>query len=262
MKFKDCFVPPKITSRFLHVWQRNFLHYRKTWMVSLLWTCLEPLMYLGAIGYGLGSYVSNMGGHSYVEFFFPGILTSTAMMVAFFEGTYGCFAKLNFQKTYATIMMSPVSAEEIVVGEILWTASKGLFGACGVALVASFLGLVDSWRIFPVLLILFGVSWFFAGLAMIVTTWVRNYDAFIYYISGFIIPMSLVSGIYFPIEQLPNGIRHLTWLLPLTHAVSAVRGVLSVGFTWQAFAHVALILFIGWLCMNIAIWRVRNKLVR
>lgn len=262
MTWKELIKAPQVGKGCLRVWQRNLLHYKKTWMISLLWTCLEPLMYLGAIGYGLGSYVSNMGGQSYIEFFFPGILTSTAMMVSFIEGTYGNYTKLTYQKTYATILLAPVSAEDIVVGEILWTSSKGLFGACGVALIASLFGLVDSFMIIPALFVLLVVSWLFSGLAMIVTSWVRNYDSFVYFTSGFIIPMSLLAGIYFPVDQLPAGLQQFAWALPLTHGVSAVRGLLSQGFTWSFLLHISLLLLASWICMNIAIHRIRQRLIQ
>ncbi|MBX3041889.1 MAG: ABC transporter permease [Bdellovibrionaceae bacterium] len=262
MKLKEIFIPPRLHKGVLHVWLRNFLYYRKTWVASILWTCLEPLMYLGAIGYGLGSYVSNIDGGSYIEFFFPGILCFTAMFVSFIDGTYGNFAKFTYQKTYQTIMLSPVSPEEVVVGEILWTTSKGFFGACGVALVGSLLGLVDSWRIFPTLLFLFSVSWLFSSIAMIVTSIVRNYDSFIYWTSGFLTPMSLIAGVYFPIGQLPDGLRHAAWILPLTHALAAVRDILDGALTWRSALSVFLVLFFGWVLTNVAIHRIRRKLLR
>lgn len=262
MKLRQLFFTPKIERGFIRVWQRNFLHYKKTWIISLLWTILEPLMYLGGIGYGLGSYVNNMGGSSYVEFFFPGILCFTAMMVSFFEACYGNFTKLTWQKTYSTIMLTRVSPEEIVFGELLWVATKGFLGACGVTVVASVLGLVDTWRILPALLILSLVSWLFSALGMIVTSIVRGYDSFVYFTSGFIVPMSLVSGIYFPLEQLPPGFRYLTWLLPLTHGVQAVRATL-VGGNWDTVAiHVVILFIAGWVAMNVAIQRIRDKLLK
>lgn len=254
--------PPSVTRACLRVWQRDFLFYRKTWAISFLWTMLEPLMYLGAIGYGLGSYVTQMGGVSYVEFFLPGILCSTAMTVAFFEGTYGCYTKLTWQKTYSTILLTRISPEEIVVGELLWTASKGFFGACGVAVVAALLGLIQTWHIFPGLLTLFFVSWLFATLGMIVTSIVRSYDSFIYSTSGFLIPMSLISGTYFPIEQLPIGLKQLAWVLPLTHGVVAVRELLSGDDFLSAGLHTLLLAGMGWIAMNYAIVRIRQKLIK
>jgi lipooligosaccharide transport system permease protein len=203
-----------------------------------------------------------MNGGSYIEFFFPGLLAYTAMFVPFVESTYGNFTKLNYQKTYSTIMLTRVSPEEIVLGEMFWTASKGFFGTCGMILVASFFGLIDSWRIFPALFILFAVSWLFSGFGMIVTTMVKNYDQFVYFMSGVIIPMSLIAGIYFPLEQLPDGIRHAAWVLPLTHAVAAIRALLSRGFSWPVGLHFALLLLMGWIVMNIAVRRLRTILVK
>ncbi|HEY8271473.1 MAG TPA: ABC transporter permease [Pseudobdellovibrionaceae bacterium] len=262
MKFVEIIRPPKINSGFIRVWSRNFLYFRKTWTVSLFWVVLEPLMYLGAIGFGLGAFVSNINGHSYVDFFFPGLLCSTGMMVAFFEGTYGGFTKLTHQRTYSTIMLTRIGPEEIAFGELLWSCTKGYFSVCGVALVAAFFGLIDTWRIFPALAVLLILCWLFSSIAMIMTSIARNYDSFIYSTSGFIVPMSLLSGTYFPIEQLPGGLKYLAYLFPLTHAVQAVRGLLQEGFTTAVSIHVLVLLVLGLLLMNIAIYRIRHKLLK
>lgn len=262
MKISELFRPPSLSRGFLRVWQRNFLFYRKTWIIQLLWTVFEPLMYLGAIGYGLGAYISGMDGHSYVEFFFPGILCSTAMTVAFFDGTYGAFTKLTWQKTYSTTMLTRISPEEVVFGELLWTTTKAFFSSIGVVLVAACFGLVESWRILPALLILFATSWLFSALAMIVTSIVKNYDSFIYSTSGFIIPMSLVSGIYFPIDQLPVGLKQIVWILPLSHSVSAVRETIAGGSIGKILLHTFFLLVIGWIAANYAIIRIRRKLLK
>ncbi|HRO67646.1 MAG TPA: ABC transporter permease [Pseudobdellovibrionaceae bacterium] len=106
------------------------------------------------------------------------------------------------------------------------------------------------------------MSWLFSSIAMIVTSIVRNYDSFIYWTSGFLTPMSLIAGVYFPIGQLPDGLRHAAWLLPLTHAVAAVRDILSGTPTWKSALSMGLVLFFGWIFMNIAIQRIRRKLLR
>lgn len=262
MKFKDYFSFPQVNSGAFRVWSRNFLYFKKTWLVSLFWIVLEPVIYLGAIGFGLGAFVNNMGGIPYIEFFFPALLSTTAMMVAFFEGTYGNYTKLTHQKTYATIMLTRVGPEEIVAGELLWAASKGFFGVMGVTIVALFFGLIDSYRILLALPILFLLSALFSCLGMIFTSIARNYDSFIYSTSGLIVPMSLLSGTYFPLEQLPGGLRYLAYLFPLTHGVSAVRGVLNHGLTWMVGLHVLVLLLATWICMNISFYRIRRKLLK
>ncbi|WP_415063544.1 ABC transporter permease [Bdellovibrio sp.] len=262
MKFKEYFAIPKVNSGALQVWSRNFLYFKKTWLVSLFWIVLEPVIYLGAIGFGLGAFVNNMNGFSYIEFFFPALLSTTAMMVAFFEGTYGNYTKLTHQKTYATIMLTRVGPEEIVAGELLWAASKGFFGVMGVTLVAMFFGLIDSYRIILALPILFLLSALFSCIGMIFTSFARNYDSFIYSTSGLIVPMSLLSGTYFPLEQLPTGLRYVAYLFPLTHAVSAVREVLHKGPTLWVGVHALVLLVATWVCMNISFFRIRRKLLK
>ncbi len=231
-------------------------------MVSLFWIVLEPVIYLGAIGFGLGAFVDNMEGLSYIEFFFPALLSTTAMMVAFFEGTYGNYTKLTHQKTYATIMLTRVGPEEIVAGELLWAASKGFFGVVGVTMVAMFFGLIDSYRIILALPILFLLSSLFSCIGMIFTSFARNYDSFIYSTSGLIVPMSLLSGTYFPLEQLPVGLRYVAYLFPLTHGVSAVREVLHNGPTTVVAIHILVLLIATWIFMNIAFFRIRKKLLK
>ncbi|AFX99838.1 ABC transporter permease [Bdellovibrio bacteriovorus] len=262
MKLKDCFTIPKVDSGATKVWSRNFMYFKKTWLVSLFWIVLEPVIYLGAIGFGLGAFVNNMGGMSYIEFFFPALLSTTAMMVAFFEGTYGNYTKLTHQKTYATIMLTRVGPEEIVAGELLWATSKGFFGVIGVTIVALFFGLIDSYRILLALPILFLMSALFSCIGMILTSYARNYDSFIYSTSGLIVPMSLLSGTYFPLDQLPAALRYVAYLFPLTHAVAAVREVLHQGPTLWVLIHVLILLAATWICMNIAFFRIRKKLLK
>ncbi len=262
MRFKDYFITPKFNRGSLRVWSRNFLYFKKTWLVSAFWIVLEPVFYLGAIGFGLGSFVSNMGGLTYIEFFFPALLCSTAMMVAFFEGTYGSFTKLTHQKTYATIMMTRIGPEEIVAGELLWAASKGFIGVLGVAIVALFFGLIDSYRIILVLPILFLLCGLFSCAAMILTSFAHNYDSFIYSTSGLIVPMSLLSGTYFPLDQLPIGLRYIAYLFPLTHAVAAVRGILHQGFSAMIGVHILVLIITTWIFMNIAFHRLHKRLLK
>ncbi len=245
---------------FFRVWQRNFFHFRKTWTVSLFWIVLEPLMYLGAIGYGLGSFVNNMGGHSFIDFYFPGLLCSTAMMVSFFEGTYSNYTKLTYQKLYATIMMAPLSPEEIIYGELLWSTSKGVFGVIGVVFVSFFFGLVDSWRILPDLLILTLTACLFSCAAMAVISYAKNYDSFIFATSGFIVPMSLISGTYFPIETLPTAIKIIAYALPLSHSIHAVRMILSDNINWTLGIHLIYLFVVGLILMKWSVRRISARL--
>jgi lipooligosaccharide transport system permease protein len=139
------------------VWYRNFLFFRKTFFVTLFWTVLEPLMYLTALGYGFGQYVPPIENLSFIDFYFPGLLCTTAMFVSYFEATYPNYTKLSYQKTYFTMLLTPLTVSQILAGEVLWAATKGMIGVFGVAIVASAFGLFH-FELFLTLPILFLLS--------------------------------------------------------------------------------------------------------
>lgn len=261
MNWKIFITLPQVSKSAYKVWQRNFLYFKKNIGTSFFWIIFEPVVYLSAIGFGLGSFVNQMNGVSYIEFFFPALLSTTAMMVSFFEGTYGNFTKLTHQKTYTTIMLTKVGPDDIVIGELLWSASKAFIGVCGVIFIASFFGLVDSFRIIVALPVLFLIAWLFSCLAMIMTSLAVNYDSFIYATSGFIMPMSLLSGTYFPIDQLPGFVRFLSYLSPLTHGVSAVRAIIKGEYNQWIFLHIFILAILGYIAMQFAIHRIKNKIL-
>ena len=93
----------------LPVWWRNFSMYRRTWKITILPNFFEPLLYLLSIGIGVGAYVSSMGGVSYAAFLAPGLVAVAAMNGASFEVTYNAFVRLNFEKTYASMLTTPIN---------------------------------------------------------------------------------------------------------------------------------------------------------
>lgn len=261
MRALEAIALPQTSVGVWRIWQRNFRHYRKTWLASLLWTCAEPFMYLTALGFGLGAYVQNIQGRSYVEFFFPGLLCMSAMTVSFFETTYAAYPKLRGRGVYAASVLSRISADDIALGEILWSACKAFFGCVGIVAAAAVFGIVDSLMIFPALVGLFLVSWLFASLGLIATSTVQSENSFVYFTSGLLIPMSLLSGVYFPMEQLPLALQAVSWTLPLAHASSLTRGLISGSPGWIQAVNVAFLLIGAILAGNVAVNLFRRRLM-
>lgn len=252
---------PNEWSQVGNVWYRNWRQFIRSWSISLFWILLEPTVILGSIGFGIGAYITQMGGVSYADFFFPALLCSTTMMVSYFEATYSNFSKLTYQQVYRTILLAPVETRELVAGEILWAATKGTISSVGIVVVAAPMGLIDSWRIIPAFAGIFMTALVFAALGMLVTSIVKNYDQIIYPTSGLIVPMSLLSGTYFPIDQLPIALKYAVYLLPLTHSVAMVRGMLLKGFEWMQLYHF-LVLFIVFIPLfRTTVKRIHRKLV-
>jgi len=213
----------------LKIWMRNFLVFKRQWLASLLWVIGEPVMYLGAIGFGLGAFVNTIGGKSYVEFYYPGLLCHTAILVSFFEATYGAYNKLVEQKLFQNLKLAPLRTRDILAGEILWCTSKGFIAVLGVMMIGAFFGLstVTSLLALPIFIFL---SFVFTCLGMIFTALAKNYNSFIYSTSSLIVPLSLIAGIYFPMEQLPLLLRWLSYLSPLTQGLELVRAISDLNF--------------------------------
>jgi len=184
------------------------------------------------------------------------------MMVSFFESTYGNFSKLTYQKIYVTMILAPVSSQQIVAGEILWAATKGTLSAIGVALVAIPFGLVSSMMILPVLGVIFLTALLFSALGMIVTSMVKNYDSIIYPTSGLIVPMSMLSGTYFPLDQMPTLLKILVYVFPLTHSVALSRALMLHSFNWYQLLHIVYILVVTAILIRIGSRRISERLIQ
>ena len=228
----------------IQVWRRNFLFFKKTFLVSLFWTIFEPLMYLAAFGFGFGRYIPPIEGLPFIDFYFPGLLCSTVMMVCYFESTYPNYTKLTHQKTFATMMLAPLSSTQILLGEVFWAATKGLIGATSVMLVSVFFGLATMKFIF-IFPVLFVLSLIFSAFGLIIVSLAKNYDSFVFSTSGFIIPLSLISGTYFSLKDMPQLIQWLAYAFPLSHAVLLVRNLMSsrINMMWDLMHFAVLIVY-------------------
>src|SRR4028118_987733 len=141
------------------VWQRNVTIFKKYWKSIMFPNFVEPLLYLGALGLGLGAFIQGGGinGQEYVAFIAPGLLASNAMFAASFESTFDTFVKLRFDKVYDAIITTPVNAEDVVAGEYLWAGTRSALYGTAFLIVLVALGLVSSpWAVLipPALLVI------------------------------------------------------------------------------------------------------------
>jgi len=211
------------TWRARHIWYRDWAVFKKYAITNILPYFAEPLLFILAMGYGLGMFVGQIGGVSYAQFLAPGILSSSAMFAASYECTYSTYVRMIFQQTFEAVLCTPVSIEDIVLGEVVWGATKSLISGVCIFIVIGALGLVrlESALIIIPVVVLAGLM--FASLSLFFTSIVPSMDAFNYYFTLLLSPMFLVSGVFFPIDQLPMVVKDLAWLLPLTHAVKVIR---------------------------------------
>lgn len=237
-----------ISYRAWRVFWRNFVVFRKTWLTNIMFNFLEPLLYLAAMGYGMGHYIPAIQGMSYPQFLAPGLVASSAMWATASECTYDSFVRMKFQKTYHAIVATPVSLEEVVVGEMLFGTFKSVLYGTVILVVIFLVGLVQSPAalLVPAVLVLCGLV--YAELGMIWTGLVPKIDTFSYFFTLIITPMFLFSGIFFPLDALPAFIQRLAWLIPLYHVVELIRSLVMGNLSAVLLVHIA------WLMVFMAIF--------
>lgn len=209
--------------RAFRVWQRNFTVFTKLYKSSLALNFAEPILYLWAMGLGLGAYVKEINGVPYINFIAPGMIASSAMFAAVYECTYGTFVRMTYQKTFDAILATPVNIYDLVAGELMWGAAKSVLYGTIIMIVISALGLVDSAAIIGVLPILFISGLIFAEISMIFVAIVPGIDSFNYFYTLFMTPMFLFSGIFFPLDTLPPLVTKIAFFTPLYHLVNVCR---------------------------------------
>lgn len=260
---KSLFRLPALSSLCWTVWQRDIDVYKKTFKVNFVPPLLEPILYLLALGFGLGYFVKEIDGIPYARFIAPALFSITTMFAAFFECTYASFVRMYYQKTFDAIIATPVNLDEVVAGEMLSGATKAFINGGIVLGVIAVFGLVDLRYALMLLPFAFLAGLLFAALGMIATALVPSIDSFNYPVFLFITPMFLFSGTFFPISILPDAVQAFAYgLLPLTHVVKIARG-LTLGTP-----DISLLLSLSWmigvlaLTFILAINLMRRRLIR
>jgi lipooligosaccharide transport system permease protein len=209
--------------RALRVWQRNFKVYTKLYKSSLALNFVEPVLYLAALGLGLGTFVKEIEGIPYINFIAPGIIASSAMFAAAYECTYGTYVRMFYQKTFDAILATPVNMDDLIAGELIWGASKSvLYGTIIITVISAF-GLVSSPLILTAIPVLFLSGLIFSEISMMFVAIVPGIDSFNYFYTLFLTPMFLFSGIFFPINTLPLLVSKIAFFTPLYHVVNVCR---------------------------------------
>ena len=260
---------PQLSLRFWPVFLRNLLVWRKLAIPSLVGNIAEPLMWLVAFGYGMGALVGQvtLPGPTgnvqvpYILFLASGSICMSAMQAASFEALYSAFSRMHVQKTWDGIMNAPVTLDDIVLAEMLWAAFKALFTVTAILGVMLALGISYSPKLLVAWPVLLGVGITFSCLALIFNALAKGYDFFTYYFTLFLTPMMFLSGIFFPLEQLPVVVRTISQWLPLTNAVELVRPLFMDQWPTHALRHVAVLVAyaVGGFWLALALTRKRFR---
>jgi lipooligosaccharide transport system permease protein len=217
------YAAPHVTRRFWPVVMRNLLVWKKLAGPSVLGNIAEPLITLVAFGYGVGSLIGQIDGMPYIQYLASGSVAVSAALAATFEALYSAYSRMAVQKTWDSILNAPVALDDIVFAEMLWAAIKALFSCAAILVVIFVLGISRAPSMLLALPVLGLAGITFASLALVFNALAKGYDFFTYYFTLVITPMTFLSGVYFPISQMPEWLQVVAQVLPLKAAVDLIR---------------------------------------
>jgi len=231
----------------LRVLEHHLTVYRRTWKGSVFMSFVSPVLFLTAMGLGLGSLISRgpvrtVDGVSYLAFLAPGLLAASAMQSAFVETTYPIMARLQWERTYEGMLATPIAVLDVLAGEFGWLAFRLALGSGAFFLVMLVFGTIHS-----VLGLLAIAAAVLTGLAfaapILAWTATRRTDQSFALIGRFVItPLFLLGGVFFPLHQLPQLLQGIAWLTPLAHGAALARSLSLAELNASAFVHLAVLL--------------------
>jgi lipooligosaccharide transport system permease protein len=255
-----------ISWRSWDAWRRNKDVFLKTWKTNFLPPFIEPILYLLAMGFSFGAAVTlpPYEGReiSYVAFLAPGLVAISIMNNSFYECTYGSFVRMHYQKTFDAMIATPLSIEDVMIGEVLWGATKAMINASIVLVVIAAVGAAS----FPGLLLIPVIAFFgglmFSSMALIFTAIVPNIDSYNYPFFLFITPMFLLSGTFFPLSLLPSWAAVGAYALPLTHVTTLTRDLCLNMFTINSVISIVYIAVLALVLTLTAVFMMKRRLIR
>lgn len=237
--------------------------YRKDLIANISPTIADPAFIMISLGFGLGTYLTNIEGMSYMQYLAPGLTVATSLFTSFFESSYGFFVRMTYENVFKAMLTTPIGVREVVIGEMLWVGLKGAVMAVCVAIVLALFGLMTNPFLIPlVLLVGFFVALPCGAMGLLATALVNNINQFQTVYSFLIAPLYFLSGIFFPISQMAAPVRLIAEFFPLIHGVRLAQSIF-----WAKDVPETLLMSGGILVLQsaffcgIAYWRIKKKLV-
>jgi lipooligosaccharide transport system permease protein len=254
--------PPLLSLRFIPVWRRNVLVWRKLAVASVLGNIADPLLYMLALGFGIGSLIGEVNGMSYVAFIGTGMVCQSAMFTASFEGMYSAFSRMHVQRTWEGIINAPIALDDVVLAEWIWCASKSVISTIAILGVIMLLGYGHTWLALWVLPVGLLVGLVFGAAGLVMNALAPNYDFFTYFFTLVLTPMLLLSGVYFPVAQMPDWLATVSAFLPLKHAIDLARPLMLGRVPQDVLLHVVVLLGYAAAAYYAAVVLTRRRLLK
>jgi lipooligosaccharide transport system permease protein len=223
-----------------YVLEYHLVNYRRTWRSSALSSFVLPLLTMLGFGVGVGAYVrGGIDGVPYLDWMVPGLIASTAMQIAIGQSSWPVFSYFEWLRSYSAQAAAPLRISDILGGHLAFALFRVLTTTLAFLLVTTAFGTMHSWWALAVLPIagLVGLAVATPTFAYSASVHSDSYLAILFRVG--VIPMSLFSGAFFPVESLPLPLRWVAYALPLWHGIDLTRAAtLGIAPAWSTTGHV------------------------
>lgn len=247
----------------MHITLRNWTVYKKDLIANISPTIADPALIMVSLGLGLGTFITDVKGMSYMQYLAPGLTVATALFTSFFESSYGFYVRMSYENVFKAMLTTPIGVREVVVGEMIWVALKGAVMSLCVAIVLALCGMmVNPWLIPTLAIVGFLVALPCGAMGLLATALVNNINQFQTVYSFIIAPLYFLSGIFFPIDQMSAPVRFVAEFFPLIHGVRLAQSLFWQREIAQTFVYSGSILALQSLVLcSLAYWKIRKKLI-
>jgi lipooligosaccharide transport system permease protein len=257
-------LPGASTSPPLRLVEREIVRWRGIWLVFLS-VLLEPLLFLFSIGIGVGELVGDVEGPGgepvpYRAFVATGLLAAAAMFGPVFDATFNFFVKLKYQHLYDAMLATPMTATDVVRGEVVWSLIRATVYAAGFLVTMAVLGLISSWWAVLCLPTAVLIGYAFSGAGLGASTFMRSFIDFDF-VNVAILPMFLLSATFFPLSEYPEGVQWLVKITPLYQGVVLERAFVFGEVSWSLLFSAAYLFIMGSIGLAVASRRLRELLL-
>ena len=243
------------------VMYRDVAIFSRYWKATTFSSIVQPTIYLLAFGLGFKAIQHLPGGVTYQQYVATGVVATAVLFSSAFPGMFNTFIRWQFQRTYDAILAAPVDVEELITAEVIWISARaGVYGLAPLFVGFAF-GLEPTPGMLLVPLIGFVTGFGFACFGVTVAAVAKTIDNFNYVTSAVLTPMFLVAGTFFPISNLPAGLKVIAELNPLYHCVQLVRDACINGLGPADIGHAAVLVGFGLLMWRVAINRLGRRLI-
>jgi lipooligosaccharide transport system permease protein len=240
------------------VMSRDVVIFSRYWKATTFSSVVQPTIYLLAFGLGIGTLVSRVGGHTYVQFVATGVVATAVLFSSAFPGMFNTFVRWQFQRTYDAMLAAPVDVEELITAEVLWISLRaGVYGVAPLIVGFAF-GLEPRPGMLLVPFIGFLTGFGFACFGVLIAAVAKTIDNFNYVTSAVLTPLFLVAGTFFPLH---GAARVLAQFNPLFHCNQLVRDASFGALGFPDLYHVAVLLGFAVLMWRLAISQLGRRLI-